>query len=141
MSEVFVAASAEPDLPASPVRALLVAYWQLIAEDDRWLAWRESCDYLEDSLARALLLRADGRADSRLSEAWQAHLDMLQNQLPHVKAYEGHLATTIELSGKGYCTLTGFRKESEPEDTQAGSLAAGEYIDRYLRNVITDPRQ
>jgi hypothetical protein len=141
MSEVFVAASAEPDLPASPVRALLVAYWQVIAEDDKWLAWRESCDYLEDSLDRALLLRADGRADSRLREAWQAHLDMLQSQLPHVKAYEGQLATAIELSGKDYCTLTGFREQSTTDDIQAGSLAAGEYIDRYLRNVITDRRQ
>jgi hypothetical protein len=141
MSEVFVAASAEPDLPASPVRALLVAYWQLIAEDDKWLAWRESCDYLEDSLDRALLLRADGRADLRLTEAWQAHLDMLQSQLPHVKAYEDQLVTSIELSGKDYFTLTGFREQSMPEDMQAGSLAAGEYIDRYLRNVITDRRQ
>lgn len=141
MSEVFVSASAEPDLTASPVRALLVAYWQLIAEDDTWRAWRESCDYLEDSLDRALLLRADGRADLRLSEAWQAHLDMLQGQLPHVKAYEGQLAAAIELSGKDYCTLTGFSVQSMPEDVQAGSLAAGEYIDRYLRNVITDRGQ
>jgi len=141
MSEEFMAASAEPDLPASPVRALLVAYWQLIAEDDKWRAWRESCDYLEDSLDRALLLRADGRADSRLSEAWQAHLDMLQSQLPHVKAYEGRLATAIELSGKDYCTLTGFREQPTREERQAGSLAAGEYIDRYLRNLVTERRQ
>jgi hypothetical protein len=68
-------------------------------------------------------------------------LDMLQSQLPHVKAYEGQLATAIELSGKDYCTLTGFREQSTPDDIQAGSLAAGEYIDRYLRNVITDRRQ
>jgi hypothetical protein len=136
MSEVFVAASAEPDLPASPVRALLVAYWQLIAEDDMWPAWRDSCDYLENSLNRALQFRKLRRADSQLSEAWQAHLDTLQGRLPHVREYEGRLATAVKLSGKDYCTLTGFREQSSADDAQAGSLAAGEYIDRYLRGVM-----
>jgi len=132
MSEVFMAASAEPDLPASPVPALLAAYWQLIAEDDTWLAWQESCDYLEASLNRAHQLKADGRADSRLSEAWHAHLDTLQGRLPHVRAYEGSLATAIELSGKDYCTVTSFSEQSPVNE----SLAAGEYIDRYLRGVV-----
>jgi hypothetical protein len=134
MSEVFVAASAEPDLPTSPVGALLVAYWQLLATGETWRAWQASCQHLEDSLTTALRRRAEGqRAGSQLSEAWQAHLDTLQDQLPHVVAYEGALASAIELSGKGYCTLTSFGADVTGE---AGSLAAGEYIDRYLRNVV-----
>ena len=133
MSEVFVAASAEPDLPTSPVGALLVAYWQLLANEETWRAWQASCEHLEDSLTTALRRRAEGqRAGSQLGEAWQAHLDTLQDQLPHVVAYEGALASAIELSGKGYCTLTSFGADA----TEAGSLAAGEYIDRYLRNVV-----
>jgi hypothetical protein len=138
MSEVFVAASAAPELPASPVGALLVAYWQLLAEEDTWRAWQASCDQLEDSLNTALRRRAAGqRAGSQLSDAWEAHLDMLQDQLPHVRTYEGSLATTIELSGKDYCTLTGFLAQAPAGDRgEAGSLAAGEYIDRYLRNVV-----
>lgn len=134
MSEVFAAASAAPDLPASPVRALLVAYWQLLANEETWRAWQASCEYLEDSLDTALRRRANGqRAGAQLSEAWQAHLDTLQGQLPHVVNYEGALASTIELSGKGYCTLTSFRADAIED---AGSLATGEYIDRYLRNVL-----
>jgi hypothetical protein len=135
MSELFVAAGAEPDLPASPLRVLLVAYWQLIA-DDRSLAWRESCEHLEYSLQRALQIRARGLVDSQFSEAWQAHLDMLQAQLPHVKAYETNLTTAIQLSGKNYYTRSGFGEQSPANDTQADSLAAGQYIDRYLRGVM-----
>jgi hypothetical protein len=135
MSELFVAAGAEPDLPASPLRVLLVAYWQLIA-DDRSLAWRESCEHLEYSLQRALQIRARGLVDSQFSEAWQAHLDMLQAQLPHVKAYETNLTAAIELSGKNYYTRSGFGAQSPANDTQADSLAAGQYIDRYLRGVM-----
>lgn len=133
LSEIFVDASAERELPASPVRDLLTAYWQLIAESDTWQAWQDSADYLEDSYNRALKLRAAGRrVDSRLSQAWHAHLEMLQDRLPYVKKYEGNLATAIQLSGKEYCTLTGFREPSATDDT----MAAGEYIDRYLRGRI-----
>lgn len=134
MSEVFTAASAAPDLPASPVGALLRAYWQLLATEETWRAWQASCEYLEESLNTALRRRATGqRAGSQLSEAWQAHLDTLQGQLPHVVTYEGALAAAIELKGKDYCTLTSFRTDAAAE---AGSLATGEYIDRYLRNVL-----
>lgn len=132
LSEIFVSASAEPDLPASPVRDLLTAYWQLIAEHDTWQAWQESCDYLEGSLNRALEFQSKGRTDAQLSEAWYAHLDMLQDRLPYVRKYEGSLATAIQLSGRGYCTLTGFREPSSADE----SMAAGEYIDRYLRDRI-----
>lgn len=133
LSEIFVSASAEPDLPTSPVRDLLTAYWQLIAENDMFQAWQESCDYLEGSLNRALELQLEGRrAGSQLSEAWHAHLDMLQDRLPYVREYEGSLATAIQLSGRGYCTLTGFREPSSADE----SMAAGEYIDRYLRGRI-----
>jgi hypothetical protein len=135
MSELFVAASAEPDLPAPPLRVLLVAYWQLIA-DDRALAWRESCEHLEYSLQRALQIRARGLADSQLSEAWQAHLDMLQTQLPHVKAYEENLTTAIQLGDKNYYIRSGIGAQSPANDAQAESLAAGQYIDRYLRGVM-----
>jgi len=113
-----------------------MAYWRLIAEDDTWLAWQESCDYLEKSLNRALRLRARGRADSQLTQAWYAHLDLLQDQLPHVTEYEGKLATAIELNGKDYFTLTGFSEQSPMTGPQAESLAAGEYIDRFLRVAI-----
>ena len=134
MSEVFASASAAPDLPASPVGALLVAYWQLLANEETWRAWRASCDYLEDSLNTALRRRAAAqRAGSQLSEAWQAHLDTLQGQLPHVVKYEDALASAIKLGGKDYCTLTSFGAEARGE---TGSLATGEYIDRYLRNVL-----
>jgi hypothetical protein len=137
LSELFAPASEEPDLPAPPLPTLLTAYWELIAGDGS-LAWQQSCKLLEESLQRALRLRAEDRADSQLSEMWHAHLDTLHAQLPHVMAYEGRLSTegtlstAIRLGGKNYCALSGF---DEPSD-DIESLAAGQYIDRYLRRVI-----
>jgi hypothetical protein len=63
---------------------------------------------------------------------WAAHLGTLQAQLPHIRAAEQALITPIELKGKS------FRTETQPQ-TQEGterirsSMAAGQYIDRYLR--------
>jgi hypothetical protein len=134
MSELFVPASATPDLPAVPLQALLVAYWELIA-DDRSLAWRQSCHRLERSLQRALQLRARGLADSQLSQAWQAHLETLKSQLPYVSAYEDTLIAAVDLKGKSYRVESSLGKPPTDEE-QAASLAAGQYIDRYLKGVM-----
>jgi hypothetical protein len=133
MSELFAAGDAGPDLPVAPLEQLLVAYWELTADDDRWLAWRDSCDQVQFAVERAERLYSVGRpAGSQLSEAWAAHLDMLQAQLPHVHAAEQALITSIELQGKTFHTETRPQAPDATEPIRA-SMAAGEYIDRYLQ--------
>lgn len=134
MSELFAAGDAGPDLPAAPLEQLLVAYWELTADDDRWLAWRDSCDQVQLAVERARRRYSLGRpAGSQLSEAWAAHLDMLQAQLPHVRAEEQALITSIELHGKTFHTET-RPKVPEADEPIRASMAAGEYIDRYLQD-------
>jgi hypothetical protein len=116
------------------LHALLTAYWELIA-DDRSLAWRASSDYLEECLQQALALRAEGRVDAQLSEAWEAHLEALQNQLPYITAHERTLIATVKLKDKSYRVESSLGPPPTAEE-QAASLSAGQYIDRYLRERV-----
>jgi hypothetical protein len=135
MTELFAAGDAGPDLPAAPLEQLLAAYWELTADDDRWLAWRDSCDQVQLAVERARRLYAAGRpADSRLGEVWAAHLDLLQAQLPHVRAAEQALITSIELHGKTFHTETRPQDQDGAEEPDHASMAAGEYIDRHLQD-------
>jgi hypothetical protein len=133
MSELFGAAAAEPDLPAPPLAGLLVAYWELITDDDRWLAWQDSCDHLQFALGKAERRRSVSRlGDAQLDDAWEDHLSMLRAQLPQIRAQEKALVTPIGLGDKNFQAET-RTQEQETEEITAESLAAGEYIDRHLR--------
>jgi len=130
MSELFVRASSVPDLPPAPLGILLTAYWELIADDDRWPAWQQSCNRLENSLHRALGLRARGLADTQLSEAWMAHLTLLEEKMPHITIRDGKILASIDQPGEDHCTMTGL------DQFHADSLSAAEYLDHYLKRAV-----
>jgi hypothetical protein len=137
MSETFEAAAAVPDLPAPPLEGLMTAYWQIIADDDRWLAWQDSCDSLQGAFQRAQRLTETGRpADSRLDDAWGAHLSVLREQLDgnHVIATDQTLVVPVRAGDQTYRTSSQFDGDYvEPDPV---SLATAQYIDRYLRGIF-----
>lgn len=135
MSAVFETARQDPDLQAAPLPQLFLAYWQLIADDDTWLAWQDSCDQLQLGLRRAQRRRSMGRQpDSFLTDSWLSHLDMLQDQLPHVRAEQGRLLAGLTLGEQDYLEIN--EVEQPGTATYVESLASGQYIDRYLRGVM-----
>ena len=130
MSDLFMAWETAPDLPAAPLERLLMAYWELVADDDRWRPWQNSCEELQTALEQ---FHSRGRsAAAQFHNAWAAHMSMLRAQLPHVRATEQALITSIELDGESFSTETQPRNEEEAELFRA-SMAAGQYVDRYLR--------
>jgi hypothetical protein len=135
MSELFRAAATVPDLTAPPLEGLLTAYWEIIADDDRWLAWSGSCDELQFAFQRAQRLREAGQSDdSQLDDVWGGHLSMLEGQLPHIRATERTLVTQAGGSGEYYEVLSQFdHHDVEPDPA---SLATAQYIDRYLRGFF-----
>ena len=130
MSELFLRASSVPDLQPAPLGILLEAYWELVADDDRWLAWGQSCDRLERSLHRALELRAQRLTDAQLSDAWLAHLSLLEEKMPHITVRDGKLFASIDQPGEDHCTMTGL------DEFHADSLAAAEYVNHYLKRAV-----
>jgi hypothetical protein len=135
MSALFETAGQDPDLQAAPLPQLFLAYWQLIADDDTWLAWQDSCDQLQLGLRRAQRRRSMGRQpDSYLTDSWLSHLDMLQDQLPHVRAEQGRLLAGLTLGEQDYLEVN--QVEQPGTATYVESLASGQYIDRYLRGVM-----
>jgi hypothetical protein len=131
MSELFRRASSVPDLQPAPLAILLKAYWELIADDDRWPAWQESCQHLEKSLHRALDLKEAGRnGDAQLSDAWLGHLTLLEEKMPHITVRDGKLYASVDQPGEDHCTMTGLY------EFYADSLAAAEYVDHYLRRAV-----
>jgi hypothetical protein len=135
MSAVFKTAVQDPDLEARPLPQLFLAYWQLIADDDTWLAWQDSCDQLQLGLRRAQRRRSLGwQPDSFLTDSWLSHLDMLQDQFPHVRAERGRLHVGVTLAEKDYVEIEQVEQPSAA--TYVESLASGQYIDRYLRGVM-----
>jgi len=135
MSTVFKTAVEDPDLEAAPLPQLFLAYWRLIADDDTWLAWQDSCDQLQLGLRRAQRRRSMGRQpDSFLTDSWLSHLDMLQGQLPHVRADHGRLIAGLTLGKQDYVEVD--QVEQPGTATYVESLASGQYIDRYLRGVM-----
>jgi hypothetical protein len=130
MSELFLRASSVPGLQPAPLGILLTTYWELIADDDRWPAWRQSCGRLERSLHRALELRRQGLADAQLSDAWLAHLSLLDEKMPHITVRDGKLFAAIDQPGEDHCTMTGL------DEFYADSLAAAEYVDHYLKRAV-----
>lgn len=130
MSELFVPASAVRDLPPAPLKVLLTAYWELVADGDRWPAWRHSCDRLERALRRALDLRSRGLADAQLIDAWQGHLSLLEDVLAQNMVRQGKLVAAIEGPGGSYCAMSG------PGEIEGDSLAAAQYIDQYLKGAF-----
>jgi hypothetical protein len=135
MSSVFKTAAEDPGLQAAPLPQLFRAYWQLIADDDTWLDWQDSCDQLQLGLRRAQRRRSMGRQpDSFLIDGWLSHLDMLQYQLPHVRADHGRLIAGLRLGEHDYVEID--QVEQPGTATYVESLASGQYIDRYLRGVM-----
>jgi hypothetical protein len=135
MSELFEAAVTVPDLPAPPLAGLLTAYWEIIADDDRWLAWQDSCDSLQFAFRQAQRLREAGQpGDARLDDAWGAHLNMLKGQLPHITATDRTLVTPVRLGQQDYQTCSQFDDDHVEPDPD--SLATAQYIDRYLRGFF-----
>jgi hypothetical protein len=130
MSELFVPASAVRDLPSAPLKVLLTAYWELVADGDRWPAWRQSCDRLERALRRALDLRSRGLADAQLIDAWQGHLTLLEDVLAQNMVSQGKLVASIEVPGGAYSVVSG------PGEIEGDSLAAAQYIDQYLKGAF-----
>jgi hypothetical protein len=130
MSELFLRASSVPDLQPAPLGILLEAYWELVADDDRWPAWGQSCARLERSLHRALELRAQRLTDAQLSDAWLAHLSLLEEKMPHITVRDGKLLASIDQPGEDHCTMTGL------DEFHADSLAAAEYVDHYLKRAV-----
>jgi hypothetical protein len=135
MSALFETAGQHPDLQAAPLRQLFLAYWRLIAEDDTWLAWQDSCDQLQLGLRRAQRRRFMRRQpDSYLTDSWLAHLHMLHDELPHVRAEQGRLIAELTLGDQGYLGVN--QVELPGTASYVESLASGQYIDRYLRGVM-----
>lgn len=135
MSELFEAAATVRDLPAPPLEGLLTAYWEIIADDDRWLAWQDSCDSLQFAFQRAQRFREVGRpGDSRLDDAWGAHLNMLKRQLPHIKATDRTLVMRVGVGDQSYQTRSQF--DDDHVEPDPASLATAQYIDRYLRGFF-----
>jgi hypothetical protein len=135
MSELFEAAATVPELPAPPLEGLLTAYWEIIADDGRWLAWQDSCDSLQFAFQRAQRLREARRpGDSRLDDAWAAHLNMLKGQLPHIRATDRTLVTRVGLGDQSYQTRSQF--DGDQVEPDPDSLASAQYIDRYLRGFF-----
>jgi hypothetical protein len=130
MSELFRRASSIPDLPPAPLAVVLKAYWELIADDDRWAAWRQSCDWLEKSMHRALDLKAQGLEDAQLSDAWLAHLTLLDEKMEHITVRDGKLYASIDQPGEDHCTVTGL------DQFYADSLSAAEYVEHYLSRAL-----
>jgi hypothetical protein len=131
MSELFLRASSIPDLPPAPLAILLKAYWELVADDDRWPAWQQSCQRLEKSLHRALDLKRSGRkGDAQLSDSWLGHLSLLEEKMPHITVRDGKLYTSVDQPGEDHCTMTGLY------EFYADSLAAAEYVDHYLKRAV-----
>jgi hypothetical protein len=130
MSELFVRASSIPDLQPAPLSILLTAYWELIADDDRWPAWQQSCNRLERSLHRALDMRAEELEDAQLSDAWLAHLSQLEEKMPHITIRDGKILAPIDQPGEDHCTMTGLYQ------FHADSLSAAEYLDHYLKRAV-----
>lgn len=133
MSELFRTAATVPQLPVPPLDGILTAYWDIIADDDRWLAWQNSCDELQAAFERAQRLYETGQpGDSRLNDAWTAHLNTLKGQLelPFIAATEQTLVTQVRLNEENYQALSQFDDDDiQPDPT---SLATAQYIDRYL---------
>jgi hypothetical protein len=130
MSELFLRASSVPDLQPAPLGNLLDAYWDLVADDGRWPAWRQSCNRLERSIHRAQELRAQRLADTQLSDAWLAHLSLLEEKMPHITVRDGKLLASIDQPGEDHCTMTGL------SEFYADSLSAAEYVDHYLKRAV-----
>jgi hypothetical protein len=143
MHELFESVR-QPNRPAPPLRQLFKTYWEMIAEDDMWFPWRDSCDQLEYALLRAER-RQQARlpADAHLPERWDEHLTMLQNRLPHLRVSGRDLITPIDLDGQDFETTTRVTQQANLESPSqefsveelANSRAAAEYIDRYIRIV------
>jgi hypothetical protein len=72
--------------------------------------------------------------DSFLIDGWLSHLDMLQYQLPHVRADHGQLIAGLRLGEHDYVEVD--QVEQPGTATYVESLASGQYIDRYLRGVM-----
>lgn len=126
MSGVFGAAEVLPNLPVQPMRQVFRAYWQLVADDDRWTGWQDSCQRLDRLLGA---VPADGhRVHPALREAWSAHLSTLKAALPYpVSTEDDRLAVGADHAERGYGQTHQLAAVSEEAFDE--SWAAGEYLD------------
>ncbi|MGX1884778.1 hypothetical protein [Streptomyces sp. NPDC055287] len=134
MAGMFAAAEAVPNLSVAPLRKVFEAYWALVADDERRLAWQDSCTELNR------LVRLNKPVDQELRDAWESHLAQLQASLPHVVTVErGRLAIPVGSGPDGHVQTMALGKLSE-EDLDR-SFAAGEYLGDLARSLGSAGRQ
>jgi len=137
MSGVFTIGANAPHLPKPSLRQVFRAYWELVADNDRWQPWQDSCANLH-----RLLTRTDP-VDNALRNAWSAHLATLETQVRGIVRTE----QDNEQDMLAIETIEG-RQTNQLEDGPAPSpdevAVAGEYLDHMARGVAAqagNPRQ
>ncbi|MFG2312290.1 hypothetical protein ACGFS9_27030 [Streptomyces sp. NPDC048566] len=133
MAGMFAAAETVPNLSSAPLRQVFEAYWALMADEERWFAWQDSCAELDR------LVRLNRPVDEELREAWESHLAQLQASLPHVVTVErSRLAIPVGADDGRHVQTMALGSLSEADLDR--SFAAGEYLGDLARSLGTAGR-
>ncbi|MCY7299324.1 MAG: hypothetical protein LH616_08950, partial [Ilumatobacteraceae bacterium] len=121
----FTSATAGQGLTAEPLEQLLLAHWQILADDDAYVPWQESCMRLERALS-------DDVGPDELQDTWGSHLDTLQARVPAVSVSDQSVDIVLRHGGSAFCQDHELKRPgSTPRD--AVLLAAGSYLDELRR--------
>jgi hypothetical protein len=144
---VFTAPADEPQLEVAPLRQLFRVYWDIIGEDDRRRTWQESCDAVNDLLARRPETAADEKDPDakrkakvyhdwaqRFRHAWASHMTLLSRQLPDIVRTDDR---TLQVTVRQGDSVFRHSHRVTGEETQAltpaevdALLATGGYVSK-----------